>query len=42
LIKEVESQRRQFVKQSELNARRDWRDEQLMKFAVHRAKSADK
>ncbi|MEY3570985.1 MAG: hypothetical protein RIQ85_1105 [Pseudomonadota bacterium] len=42
LIKEVETQRRQFVKQSELNARRDWRDEQLMKFAVHRAKSADK
>ena len=40
LVKEVESQRRQFVKHDELNARRAWRDDQLMKFAVHRERSA--
>ena len=42
LVKEVESQRRQYVKQNELNARRAWRDDQLMKFAVHRERTSDK
>ena len=42
LVKEVESQRRQYVKQNELNTRRAWRDDQLMKFAVHREHSSDK
>lgn len=42
LVKEVESQRRQYVKHSELNARRNWRDDQLMQFAVHRERSSDK
>jgi len=42
LVKEIESQRRQYVKQDELNTRRAWRDDQLMKFAVHRERTSDK
>ena len=42
LVKDVESQRRQYVKHEELNARRAWRDDQLMRFAVHRERSSDK
>ena len=42
LVKEVESQRRQYVKQDELNTRRAWRDDQLMKFAVHRERTSEK
>ncbi len=39
LIAEVEGQRREKLQASQLNERRGWRDDQLMKFAVHRAKS---
>jgi 3-hydroxyacyl-CoA dehydrogenase len=41
LIAEVEGQRREKLQASQLNERRAWRDDQLMKFAVHRAKSRD-
>ncbi len=41
LIAEVERQRRERLPASDLNARRAWRDEQLMQFAVHRARRKD-
>ncbi len=40
LIAEVEGQRREKLQASQLNERRSWRDDQLMKFAVHRRKAA--
>lgn len=40
LIGEVEGQRREHLQASQLNERRGWRDDQLMKFAVHRKRSA--
>jgi L-gulonate 3-dehydrogenase len=39
LIARVEQDRRQHLAAGELAARRDWRDERLMKFAAHRAKN---
>jgi len=41
LIAEVESQRREFLSQAELESRRAWRDEKLMGFAAARAREAD-
>lgn len=41
LIARVEEDRRQHLSADELASRRDWRDEQLMLFAVNRLKSGD-
>lgn len=40
LIGDVETQRREHLQASQLNERRSWRDDQLMKFAVHRKQSS--
>ena len=42
LIHDVEKERRVELDAADLNARRDWRDDQLMQFAVHRAKASKK
>ena len=41
LIRDVEAQRRENLSASDLNLRRAWRDEQLMRFAVHRKSATE-
>jgi 3-hydroxyacyl-CoA dehydrogenase len=40
LVRQVEAERRQFLKHDELKARRDWRDDRLMAMAAQRQRDA--